>query len=172
MKPTKKKPVSEAKKQPSLPYKLKHGLHYVLVNEKTGKFSSSSNWLTALAAVTVLNGANGGLPSLLPQAKAKRLLAKNNLDIRVYRGVGSRTLSNDLAREQAKAFIPVFAVLWEKEKSSHRPPRRGDFCRWIAKSLQNPQTQAYKIVNKHHADEILRKIEWRWWLDRLEKMQS
>ena len=159
------------KKQPLLPYTLKHGLHYVFSNSKTGKVASSNCWLTALAAVAVLNRDNTGLSSLLPQAKAKRLLTNNDLDIRVQRGGGPhRFLSTDLARRQAKAAIPILAVLWSPPP--HRPTRRGDFCKWIVESLEDPQNLVHKTLENNGYQELLNKTNWRWWLARLEKMQS
>jgi hypothetical protein len=171
MKQQGRKSSSGAKKAPALTYQPKLGRHWLLVNKKTGKVSSSNNWLIALAAVAVTNRDSRGLPSLLPQSKAEKLLTTNKLVLRSQRGVKSK-LINAEAREQAKCFIPALAVLWEKEKPQHRPPRRQDFCQWVVKSLQNPKTRAYTTAVKRGHHEILGKADWRWWLARLEKMQS
>ncbi len=110
---------------------LSMGWTMLLVNKKTGRVASKSNWLTAMAAAALLNEDISGVLSLLPQAEAKKLLAKNDLDIRLQRGAETNKKNTELARAQAKTIIPILAVLWEKEKPSNRPPRRGDFCRWI-----------------------------------------
>lgn len=154
-----------------LPHQLEHGLHYVLVNKKTGKVASKSNWLTAMAAVALINEDNSGVSSLLPQAKAKKLLAKNDLAIRLQRGAETNRKNTELARAHAKTIIPILAVLWEKEKPLNRPPRRGDFCRWIVKSRKDEDNR-YNIFNKIDFYPIPPGVGWRWWLDQLEKMQS
>ena len=165
----KRKKTFSAKRRTALTYQPSGG-HWVLVNRKTGKVSSSNNWLVALAAVAAINKDNVGLPSLLPQKKATRLLIKNKLVLRARRGTKSALTSAEI-RDQGKSFIPTLAVLWEKEKPSHRPPRRQEFCKWIVKSLQAPQSRAHKLVIRHSYDDLLNK-SWRWWLARLEKMQS
>ena len=120
-----KKSSSGALKSPALTYQPQQGKHWTLVNRKTGKVSSSNNWLVALAAAAFNNQDNVGLPSLLPQKKAKKLLTTNELVLRVERGVKSKLINVEV-REQGKSFIPSLAVLWEKEKPPHRPPRRKD----------------------------------------------
>ena len=152
------------KKQPLLPYTLKHGLHYVFSNRKTGKVASRNCWLTALAAVAVLNRDNTGLSSLLPQAKAKRLLTSNDLDIRVQRGGGPhRFLSTMLGRQQAKKAAPNLEAAWVLEKK-HKTQFQGDFCRWIVKSRQK-NGSAYSILETLGFDSIPERASWRWWLD-------
>ena len=158
-------------KKTMIPHQLEHGLHYVLVNKKTGRVASKSNWLTAMAAVAVINEDNSGVSSLLPQAEAKKLLAKNDLVIRLQRGAETNKKKTELARAQAKAIIPMLAALWEKEKPSNRPPRRGDFCRWIVKSRQD-EDKRYNIFNKIDLYLIPPDAGWRWWLAQLGKMQS
>jgi hypothetical protein len=153
-------------------YRPERGKHWLLINRKTGKVTSSSNWLVALAAVAVINQDNAGLAALLPQVKAQKLLARNKLALRVQRG-GRSTPVRATLREQGKAIIPALAVLWgEHEKPPHREPRLGDFGKWIVKSLQNPQSRAYKLVVKRRYHNLLNRTSWRWWLARLEKMQS
>ena len=171
MKQQGKKSSSGTKKEPALTYQPKRGRHWLLVNRKTGKVSSSNNWLIALAAVATINQDNVGLPSLLPQKKVKKLLTTNKLSLGVQRGTKSKLINVEV-RAQGKSFIPALAVLWEKEKPPHRSPRRQEFCKWVVKSLQAPQSRAHKIAVKRGYHDILDKANWRWWLDRLEKMQS
>jgi hypothetical protein len=165
------KKIRALNKKTMIPHQLEHGLHYVLVNKKTGKVASKSNWLTAMAAVALLNEDNSGVSSLLPQAEAKKLLAKNDLDIRLQRGAETNKKKTELARAHAKTIIPILAVLWEKEKPSNRPPRRGDFCRWIVKCRQDEDNRN-NIFNNIDFYLIPSGASWRWWLAQLEKMQS
>ena len=163
---------SGAKKSPVLTYQPQQGKHWTLANRKTGKVSSSNSWLVALAAVAFINQDNVGLPSLLPQKKAKKLLTTNELVLRVQRGVKSKLINVEV-REQGKSFIPALAVLWEKEKPPHRPPRRKEFCQWVVKSLNDPKCEAHKTATKKGLEGILEtNLTWRWWLARLNKMQS
>ena len=157
---------------PTVPnYKPEQGKHWVLANKKTGRVSSSNDWLVRLAAIAVTTGDTGGIAALLPQSKARKLLAKNELVLRVKRGVRSKPIREEL-REQAKLFIPALAVLWGRETPKHRPPRRGEFCRWIVKSLQDPTTRAYKEAVRRQYNGLLSQTGCRWWLAQLEKMQS
>jgi hypothetical protein len=165
------KKIRALNKKTMLPYELEHGLHYVLVNKKTGRVASKSNWLTAMAAAALLNEDNSGVLSLLPQAEAKKLLAKNDLDIRLQRGAETNKKKTELARAHAKTIIPILAVLWQKEKPSHRPPRRGDFCRWIVKCRQDEDNRN-NIFNYIDFYPIPSGASWRWWLAQLGKMQS
>ena len=165
-----RKPSLGRKKHARLAYMPGRGQHWVLVNKKTGRISSSNNWLMALAAVAFINGERYGLPAALPQEKASRLLASNKLVLRTKRGVRKKIANAD-ARRVAKNLIPVFAVLWEREKPQHRAPRRQDFCKWIVKSLQTPSSSAFRMAARSHHD-FCNKTNWRWWLARLEKMQS
>ena len=167
----KKKSLTGANKSPSLTYQPKPGNHLVLVNRKTTKVSSSNNWLVALGAVAVTNQDNVGLASLLPQKKAKKLLTTNELSLRIQRG-GVSPLINTQIRKEAKSFIPELAALWGKENPELKSPRRKDFCQWVVKSLRDQKSVAYKNAVKRHYDGILGKPNWRWWLARLEKMQS
>ena len=167
----KKKSLSGAKKSPSLTYQPKPGEHWVLANKKTRKVSSSNNWLVALAAVAVANQDNVGLASLLPQKKAKKLLTTNELSLRIQRGTVS-PLINTQIRKEAKSFIPELAALWGEENPELRSPRRKDFCHWVVKCLLDKNSVAYKTAVDHDYYDILDKTNWRWWLARLEKMQS
>ena len=166
------KPSPPRAKTVGLTYRPGRGKHWLLINRKTGKVTSSSNWLVALAAVAVINQDNAGLPALLPQIRAKKLLAKNKLDLRVQRGCRSKPVRATL-RGEGKAIIPALAVLWgEHEKPPHLAPRRQDFCKWVVKSLRSRQSRAYKIVVGRGYHDLLNRTSWRWWLARLEKMQS
>lgn len=54
------------------------GSHLVLVNRKTGKTASSSTWVLGLAALAYQSGDWLGIMSLLPLAKARRLLKRGS----------------------------------------------------------------------------------------------
>ena len=166
-----KKSPSAANQSSSIRYQTNSGEHPVLTNRKTGKISSSSNWLVALAAVAVTDQDNAGLASLLPQAKAKKLLTMNELSFRSQRGTVS-PLINTQIRKEAKSFIPELAALWGEENPELRSPRRKDFCHWVVKCLLDKNSVAYKTAVDHDYYDILDKTNWRWWLARLEKMQS
>lgn len=170
MTPSNKKPL--AKKLQKLNYQPKNGKRWVLVNKKTGRVSSSNNWLLALAACAVLNNHTLGIASLLPLAKSRRLLTTNNLTLRKPRSKLNNPVRGQ-AREQAKAIIPALAALFGKQLPSYRSPRRQEFCKWIVKSLNDHQSKAYAKAVAERYDEIVDSgRNWRWWLDRLEKMQS
>ena len=146
--------------------------HEVLVSKRTGKVSSSNNWLNALAARAVTNQSTSGIAALLPIAKAQKLLRKNELVTKTQRGLNNE-LASEQARDQAKQMIPMLAHEYGKQLASHKDPRRNDFCRWVVKAFQDIDSSASKYAIYKGYDELIdTEHSWRWWKDRLNKMQS
>lgn len=163
---------SGSKKTAKIKYTPKNGYRWVLVNNKTKRSASSSNWFLALSAVAVINNDVSGLPSLLNHVKAEKLLVKNSLVLTPERTKTDKPIRGK-KRQEAKEFIPALAVLYGNQLPSDRPPRRQDFCKWIVSSLRNEKSQSCSIAKKRGYEEILMKLpNWRWWLSRLGKMQS
>ena len=115
---------------------------YRLVNKKTGKLASSTNWLLDLAAVAKSRGDSTGLPALLPQKKADKFLRHNDLE-RFKRqqkknvAAGQETTQKDL-RELARSAYPVLVIYYiEKVIHSHNPNQvnRKGFRAWLIKEL-------------------------------------
>ena len=164
--PSSTKPVGKVGYKPAV------GNHWVLINKNTNKVSSSSNWLVALAAVALTKQDTVGIPALLPLGKAHHLLKSNKLALKRKRGITVRS-ELETERTQAKDLIPLFAVLYGDQHPPHRPPRRQEFCKWIVRALQDKSSKAYKATVARNCHENLKKPRnWRWWRDRLEKMQS
>ena len=156
----------------NLKYSPRKGYHWVLVNKATKKVASSSNWLVALAAVAIANNDIAGIPSLLPISKAKSLLKTNLLALKRQRGIAV-IHEFQAGRSHAKKLILSLAVIYGAQHLAHRSPRRNEFCKWIVCELGNKASQAYKIAVASNHHEALKKTKhWRWWLSRLEKMQS
>lgn len=161
-----------AKTPRKITYSPKSGYHWVLVNNKTKRSASSSNWFLNLSAVAVINNDVSGLPSLLDHVTARKLLVKNSLVLTPERTKTDKPIRSK-KRQEAKEFIPTLAALYGNKLPSHRPPRRQDFCKWVVASLNNVMSDSYKIAEKNGYEEILFKPStWRWWLSQLEKMQS
>jgi len=156
----------------NLEYSPRKGHHWVLVNKVTKKVASSSNWLVALAAVAVSNNDIVGIASLLPISKAKKLLKTNLLSLKRQRGIIVEK-EFQVERDQANQLIPALAVIYGTQHLAHRPPRRNEFCKWVVRELGNKESWSYKVAVDRNHHEVLKKAKhWRWWLDRLGKMQS
>lgn len=165
----KKNPNHPAQKIPSY---LKKDQHWVLVNKQTGKASSSNNWLNVLAAISVKNQDCSGIATLLPQAKAQKLLQKNILVKKKRRGLNN-SLDAAQSRAQTKLMLPMLAVIYGQKLPSHKPPRRNDFCKWAVTTLKDENSRAKKYAINQGYDELLNaERSVRWWLDQLNKMQS
>lgn len=159
--------------------KINYGTHR-LVNKKTGKLASSTNWLLDLAACAVAKRHKLGLPSLLPQAKAKKLLKSNAL--KSFKKHASKQKLKTIAttaaeyRIHAEAALPAIAVFYsQKVFPGHSPEYygRGKFVSWIVSEMANPNSKLSRhVIGRPDLHEIheLQRGE-RWWLDRI-KMQS
>ncbi len=165
----KKTPYHPVQKVPSY---LKKDQHWVLVNKRTEKVSSSNNWLNVLAATSVENNDYSGIATLLPQAKAQKLLPNNRLVKKKQRGLNNK-LSAEKSREQAKLMIPMLADIYGQKLPSHKQPRRNDFCEWVVTTLKDEYSIVRKYADNQGYDELIdAKRNVRWWLDQLNKMQS
>lgn len=158
--------------------------HYALVNKKTGKIASISTDENVLAAITLINNDTSGIASLIETKKIKDLLIHNKLSEKNMRGYEKnwlfekalsprQKLASVKARAQAQELITPFAVIWAAKLPRFRPPRRKDFARWVVEELKNRSSKASQYAEKlGYHDLIDAKPNERWWLNRLEKMQS
>ena len=152
--------------------RFNQGYHLALVNKKTDKIASSNNWLLSLAALAYQSGDHSGIASLLPQSKAKDLLQDNKLKNKKRRGEKSY-LASQIAREQAKLFIPTLAAFYESVLPAYKPFRRHELCKWIVKVLSIPGSPANVYASHKGYDELIDAVPGaRWWQDQYKKMQS
>ena len=145
--------------------------HAVLVNKKTDKVSSSSDWLNVERAKAFDNGEIFGLPALMVP-RGLKLLIHNKLINKKMRSPAAGHV-NQQVRDQAKGFIIVLTVLYEKHMKSQKPLRRKDFATWIANEMTDVHSEAVLRATALGFDELVdaqRSI--RWWYDLLKKMQS
>ncbi len=113
-----------------------------LVNKKTGKLASSTNWLLDLAAVAKSRGDCSGLPALLPQDKASKFLRQN--DLKPFKrqqeknvAVGKETTHKSI-RDLARSAYPELALYYiQNVVHSHKPSQvnRKGFRAWLIKEL-------------------------------------
>ena len=145
--------------------------HAVLVNKKTDKVSSSSDWLNVERAKAFINGEIFGLPALMVP-RGRKLLIHNKLATKDFRTSAS-VYSHKLARLQAKQFIVVLAVLYEKVMPKYKLVTRQDFVKWVVKEMANQTSEAHREATRLGFDALLHKNRsTRWWIDRLNKLQS
>ena len=156
-----------------LPYELfKEGFHLVLTNKKTGRLTSSNTWQLSLASYAIKTTDQEGILCLLPQTKAKKLLKYNHLQYKKRRGTHLNTAA-ELARSQAKAFIPTLIIFYKDAMPSYKTFRAYEFSKWIVKSLNDRNSSATIYANQNGFDELIDKVpSARWWQDQLNKMQS
>lgn len=113
-----------------------------LVNKKTGKLASSTNWLLDLAAVAKSRGESAGLPALLPQAKVGKFLRHN--DLKPFKrhqeknvALGKATTHKSL-RELARSAYSELAFYYIQNVVHSRKPsevNRKGFRAWLIKEL-------------------------------------
>ena len=152
--------------------RFNQGYHFALVNKKTDKIASSNNWQLSLAALAYQSRDHSGIASLLPQSKAKDLLQDNKLKNKKRRGEKSY-LASQIAREQAKLFIPTLAAFYESVLPAYKPFRRHELCKWIVKILSMPGSPANVYASHKGYDELIDADPGaRWWQDQYKKMQS
>ena len=151
---------------------FEQGYHLALVNKKTGKIASSNNWLQSLAALAYQSKSHSGIASILPQSKAQRLLLKNELESKKRRADISN-LASQMARKQAKLFIPILTAYYKRQLPFHRAFRRYELCKWIVKTLREPTSPASVYASNHGYDELINTVPGaRWWQDQYKKVQS
>lgn len=153
---------------------------YRLVNRKTGKLASSTTWLLDLAACSVALGQAEGLPSLLPQQKAAKLLQHNEL--RQFTGQKNKNQGNKLAtspselRTLAQQALPTIAAYYTISVIPNKKPsevNRKGFTAWIAREMREPGSGLNQYLSGSSDFQGLVETARgeRWWLDQL-KMQS
>ena len=151
-----------------------------LVNKRTGKLASSTNWLLDLAACAVVQGHSTGIPSLLPQSKAAKFLQNNELrPVRRHKKpaqIKAVATSPAELRALAKQAIPAIAVYYIQEivsrKRASEVNRKG-FVYWIVREMENPSSglNQYLRASKELSGLVGAVRGERWWLDQL-RMQS
>ena len=143
----------------------------MLVNRKTGKASSTNNDSRILAVLAYIKGETDGIKGLLAKSGPK-ILKHNKLAYKDFRTSAS-VYSHQLARLQAKQFIVVLAVLYEKVMPKHKLVTRQDFVKWVVKEMANQTSEAHREATRLGYDALLHKNRsTRWWIDRLNKLQS
>lgn len=146
-----------------------------LTNKKTDRLASSSTWLLDLAACAVSLGHSTGIASLLPLARAKRLLVKNTLKpfkrqkITKVRKIAA-TSHGDL-RALAEAAIPAIAVFYLEKIVATKPIKavnRKGFRHWVIRELRDPNSQLnrYLLSRPDLAGLAETQRADRWWLNR------
>ena len=144
---------------------------FSLVNKLTGRRASSTNWLLDNAAVAIELGQNSGLPSLLPQSQAVKLLKNNQLKFfnrHSRRPVKTMVNSShaDL-RELAQRALPYLALYYIENVVHARKPtqvNKKGFRNWLVKELSD-QNSPLNTVLRYHTEfstlcELNRKEDW------------
>ena len=151
-----------------------------LVNKRTGKLASSSTWLLDLAACAVVLGDSVGIPALLPQRKATKLLKSNSLkQFKKHAPIkSSKAMSSNHAesREAAEQSIAALAVIYHTLVIVPNPSKkvtRDSFVYWLRNQLENRTSNLNKILAQTPSLVAIHDLQrsHRWWLDRI-KMQS
>jgi len=147
-----------------------------LVNKKTGKLASSSDWLIDLAARAVELGDSTGLAALLPQEKAKNLMKFNILKSfnrhKKRLPIQGFETSNRELRGLATRALPYFAVFYREivipDKAPERVSRKG-FRAWLIAALSDPDSNLNKNLSKHNEFSALAQLKRSddWWQDQL-----
>lgn len=144
---------------------------FSLVNKLTGRRASSTTWLLDLAAVAVIRDEQAGLPSLLPQSHAKKLLKKNRLKSFKRHNThnaraDSRHSHSDL-RELAEKALPYLAIFYIENVVYLRKPsqiNKKGFRFWLVKEL-NDETSPLNNHLAYHPEfraltELNRSEDW------------
>ena len=148
------------------------GSHLVLVNRKTGRTASSSTWVLGLAALAYQSGDWLGIMSLLPLAKARRLLKSNEAQVKHKRGQNSQPIRM-IARRQAGFLLPNLVDVYLDALPSHKTFRKGEFCRWIVRTLDTPNANVSLSAAQQGYDELIdTSYSVRWWHEQVNKLQS
>lgn len=121
---------------------VQYGTHS-LVNKRTGKKASSSDWLTDLAACALAQGHTQGLPELLPLDRAAKLLQHNTLKPfkrhqKRLKPVGAASSHAELKKLAQEAF-PAIAAFYIKNIVAGADPRRVNkkgFRAWVKREVE------------------------------------
>ena len=163
-------------KKPQTTKSVAYDGRHRLVNKKTGKLASSSDWLIDLAARAVQLGDSKGLTALLPQEKAKSLMKFNVLKSfnrhKKRLPVQGFETSNRELRGLAFRALPYFAAFYRKmvipDKAPERVSRKG-FRAWLIAALSDPYSSLNKNLSKHNEFSALAQLKRSddWWQDQL-----
>ena len=166
------------KKIAAKPQTLTYGVHR-LVNKKTGRLSSNTNWLIDLAAIAFAQGQTTGIGALLPLSKARKLLLHNKLEpfsSHKTHSSAKDALSHAEQRVMAQKALPAIAVYYTTKAIKGKNPsyvNRKGFVAWIVKSMPDPKSGLNLYLRNSTEYKALAETERgeRWWLDQI-KMQS
>lgn len=148
-----------------------NGVRLRLVNKKTGKLASSTDWLTDLAAEAKVFGDSSGISALLPQKKAAKLLGRNELKLfKIHKGktvpLGDATSHKDL-RLLVKLAYPKLALFYiQNVVQSHKQSQvnQKGFRAWLMQELSKPEgelNQHLKSIQEFHPlIELERSDDW------------
>lgn len=142
-----------------------------LVNKKTGKLASSTNWLVDLAAVGKKLRDSSGIAALLPQEKAGKLLLHNELkpfkrQKKIPAASGHETFHKEL-RDLARSAYPELALFYienvVQSKKSSQVNKKG-FRAWLIQELSKPMAELNQhlqsIQEFHPLIELNRSDDW------------
>jgi len=87
---------------------------YVLVNKKTGKVSSSDNYVNRLTAIAVIEEDCSGIMGALPLRNVENLLHNNKLAEKKKRS-HTKISVRAMIREEAQKMIIPLAIFYEKK---------------------------------------------------------
>lgn len=117
-----------------------------LVNKKTGKLASSTNWLIDLAAEAKVLGDSSGISALLPQKKTEKLLERNELKAfnkhkEKSVSLGDETSHKDLRVLARAALCEFFRFYIERVVPGHKASMVNSkgFRAWLMQELSKPK---------------------------------
>lgn len=148
-----------------------NGVRLRLVNKKTGKLASSTNWLVDLAAQAKTVGDSSGISALLPQKKAEKLLVRNELKaFNTHKeksiSLGNETSHKDLRVLARAALCEFFRFYIERVVPGHKASMVNPkgFRAWLMQELSKPEgklNQHLKSIQEFHPlIELKRSDDW------------
>lgn len=155
-----------------------------LTNKSTGRLASKTNWLLDLAAEAVDQRETEGIPALLPQEKAKKLLKHNHLQ--AYKShrqkatpAGMESTHKDL-RNLARRAYPELACFYLQSIVPQRKEtevNRKGFRAWLMTELATPGGTLNKFLQSRRELSPLAELKrgddwWRSCLKTESKSQS
>lgn len=157
---------------------VRYGTHR-LVNRRTGRLACQSNWLLDLAACAVEQGHAAGLPALLPQKRAAKLLVHNRLQPFRRRSQATPAgfaTSHEQLRQLAQDALPSIVTYYISNDAQGKKPsevNRKGFVNWLVREIANPSSGLCRHLHASRNFGALAETTRRprWWLDQL-KMQS
>jgi len=160
------------------PNTFEYGVHR-LVNKKTGKLASNTNWLIDLSAIALTQGHTTGIGSLLPLKEADKLLVHNKLE--PFRKQNLQPSDEDASshvdlRRLAQKALPTIAAYYSHRVIAGKKPasvNRKGFVVWIVQEMSLVKSGLNLHLLKSNDFKALAETQrsQRWWLDQL-KMQS